>query len=230
MATRTYDRPTTTAPARRTATGHTDTETVGRRRTMAIPRTRGLLSGLVLVVLGIWGALIPFVGPYFGYEFGSDAAWAWSWNRFWLDILPGAALFLGGLMLIGSRNRISGILGGWIALCGGAWFVTGPTVAILWDGALGANPIGVPLGSNGIQVLELLGYFYALGAIAIAMSAMALGRMSVVGVRDIEAAEARTVVAEPAATEPVADEPVAATEPAPRRTGRFSRAPLRRTP
>jgi hypothetical protein len=197
MATGTYDRPTTSAPQRGTTAARTEAGTVGRRRrTMAIPRTRGLLSGFVLVLLGIWGGLIPFVGPYFGYEFGSDQTWAWSWNRFWLDILPGAALLIGGLMLVGARNRVSGILGGWLALCGGTWFVVGLTVARLWDGT---DPIGTPLGSNGVQVLELLGYFYALGAVAIALAGMALGRMSVVGVRDLEVAEARGNLDEPAA-------------------------------
>lgn len=218
MATRTHDRPTTTAPRRTAAPAEREQTTAPRRRTtMAIPATRGFLSGLVLVLLGIWGGLIPFVGPYFGYEFGSDQTWAMSWNRFWLDVLPAAALFFGGLMLMASRNRISGILGGWLALCGGAWFVVGPTVAMLWDGAAGANPIGPPAGSNGVEVLELLGYFYALGAIAIAMAGIALGRMSVVAVRDVEAVEARRDY------EPVADEGVAATEAPPRRRRLFRR-------
>ncbi len=29
---------------------------------MRIPRSRGAMSGLLLVILGLWGALIPFVG------------------------------------------------------------------------------------------------------------------------------------------------------------------------
>ena len=193
MATGTQDRRTTTAPRRAMPPRRDAARTTAARprRTMAIPRTRGLLGGLVLVLLGAWGGLIPLVGPYFGDEFGSDQTWAMSWNRLWLDVVPGAALVLGGLMLMASRNRISGILGGWIALCGGAWFVVGPTVATLWDGGLGSNPIGAPIGSNFVQMLELLGYFYALGGIAIAIAGMALGRMSVVAVRDVEVAESR---------------------------------------
>lgn len=235
MATRSHERPTTTAP-RRTAPATTgagrETGAAGRRRwTAAVPRSRGFLSGLLLVALGIWGGLIPFVGPYFGYEFGSDQAWDMSWNRFWLDVLPAATLVLGGLMLMAARSRVSGILGGWLALCGGAWFVVGPTVAMLWDGALGANPIGPPAGSNGVEVLELLGYFYALGAIAIALAGMALGRMSVVGVRDVEVVEGREPVADrPVAGtrtdyDPAADRDVAATEAPPRRRRLFSRTP-----
>ncbi len=39
----------------------------------------------MLVVLGVWGGLIPFIGPYFGYAFGSHATWHWTANRLWLD-------------------------------------------------------------------------------------------------------------------------------------------------
>ncbi|MDQ2789811.1 MAG: hypothetical protein M3Y73_08900 [Actinomycetota bacterium] len=37
---------------------------------LAMRRSRGAMSGFLLVLLGIWGAIIPFVGPYFGYTFG----------------------------------------------------------------------------------------------------------------------------------------------------------------
>ena len=37
--------------------------------TLRVRRSRGALSGLLLVLLGIWGALIPFVGPYFHYAY-----------------------------------------------------------------------------------------------------------------------------------------------------------------
>ena len=32
---------------------------------MRIPRSRGAVSGLLLIVLGAWSALIPFIGPSF---------------------------------------------------------------------------------------------------------------------------------------------------------------------
>jgi hypothetical protein len=188
---------------------------------MAVPRSRGFVSGLLLVILGVWGGLIPFVGPYFGYEFGGDQTWAMSWNRFWLDVLPAAVLVLGGLMLMGSANRVTGILGGWLGVCAGAWYVVGPSIATLWDGT---NPIGAPIGSTFVQVIELLGYFYALGAVAIAVAAMALGRMSIVAIRDVEVVEQRRgVEPAPAAAPPPGNG--AATEEQPRRRRRlFSRS------
>ena len=38
-------------------------------------RSRGALSGFLLVLLGLWGALIPFIGPDFHYAYTPDAAW-----------------------------------------------------------------------------------------------------------------------------------------------------------
>lgn len=199
-----------------------ETRTPRRRRTMRVPRSRGAVTGFLLVLLGIWGGLIPFVGPYFGYEFGSDETWLVTWDRAWLDIAPGAALVLGGLILLVSANRLTAGFGAWLALAGGIWFVGGPTVSMLWDSTLGpANAIGEPLGSNGVQVLELLGYFYGLGALATALAAFALGRLAVVGVADVELAR-EAPPRERAVREPAAADRAPAETPPP------ERPPLRR--
>ena len=63
-------------------------------------RSRGAASGFLLVLLGLWGALIPFIGPYFHFAYTPDSAWTYSTARLWLEILPGAAVFLGGLLLM----------------------------------------------------------------------------------------------------------------------------------
>ena len=75
----------------------------------------------------------------------------------------------------------------WVAIAGGVWFAVGPAASLLWDRALGpAAPIGLPVGSNGVRVLEYIGFFYGVGALGTALAAFALGRLSVVGVRDLE--------------------------------------------
>ena len=61
---------------------------------------RGRVIGFLLMVLGAWGALVPFVGPYFGYAYTPDQVWVYTSGRLWLSILPGAAVFLGGLLLL----------------------------------------------------------------------------------------------------------------------------------
>jgi hypothetical protein len=57
-------------------------------------RSRGAFSGFLLMLLGLWGALIPFVGPYFHYAYTPDKAWTYNTGRLWLELLPGAAVFL----------------------------------------------------------------------------------------------------------------------------------------
>ena len=69
---------------------------------LQVPRTRGAVSGLLLVLLGAWGALIPFVGPYFHYAYTPDAAWTYTTGRLWMEIAPGAATLAGGIILLSS--------------------------------------------------------------------------------------------------------------------------------
>jgi hypothetical protein len=170
---------------------------------MRISRTTGAFSGFLLVILGIWGGIIPFIGPSFGYAFGNHVTWYYTADRLYLDILPGVAVIVGGLILLRAGNRAAGVLGSWLAIAGGAWFVVGPSVSLLWEH--GSGPIGAPLFGTTRQMLELVGYFYGLGALIVALGAFALGRF---------VSRPALVVTEPAAAEPVAvAEPVAA-EPA----------------
>jgi hypothetical protein len=141
---------------------------------MRLPRTTGALAGILIIVLGAWGALIPFVGPYFRYAFGNYDAWHYTSNRLWLDILPGAVAMIGGVVLLRSSRRVAGVLGGWLAIAAGAWFAIGPGVSLLWHAA--GNPIGAPTGGHVRQAVELLGYFHALGVAIVALAAFAMGR------------------------------------------------------
>src|ERR1035438_3735720 len=63
-------------------------------------RSRGAFSGFLLILLGLWGALIPLVGPYFHYAYTPDTSWTYNTARLWLELLPGAAVFLGGFFLM----------------------------------------------------------------------------------------------------------------------------------
>lgn len=126
------------------------------------------------MLLGLWGALIPFIGPYFHYAFGSYAAWHYTSNRLWLDILPGAVAIIGGFMLLTSSRRTSGVIGGWLAVAAGIWFVIGTPVSLFWHHA--GDPIGAPMGGHFRQALEWLGYFSALGVAIATLAAFATGR------------------------------------------------------
>jgi len=144
---------------------------------MRVSRTTGAISGLVIVVLGIWGGLIPFIGPYFNYSFGPNVTWHYTVHRLWLDILPGAAAVVGGLIIINAKSRIDGTFGSWLALAGGAWFAVGPPVSVLWNAAAtAADPIGAPYGGVHRQILELVGYYYGVGVLIVGFAAFSLGR------------------------------------------------------
>lgn len=163
----------------------TELDRAGRTRTMRVPRTRGAVSGVLLILLGAWGALVPFIGPYFDYSYGTDNTWVWTAARGWLEVLPGAVTVVGGWLLLVSRNRVTGSTGGWLAALAGIWFVIGQSLAPLWH----IGSVGAPLSTRDSgRALAQLGYFYGLGAVIIFLAAFALGRLAVVGVRDLRAA------------------------------------------
>jgi hypothetical protein len=141
-----------------------------------IRRRRGAPTGFLLILLGAWGALVPFIGPYFNYQIGTTSTWDWSIDRLWLNVLPGAAAVLGGLILLGSVRRLRASTGALIALAGGLWFVVGPSVSMLWNHGVPAT--GAAIGDNGTRVLEWIGFYYGTGALITLLSAYALGFMA----------------------------------------------------
>jgi len=166
---------------------------------MRIARFTGVMSGVLIALLGLWGALIPFVGPSFNYSFGVNETWHYSSDRLWLSILPGAVALVGGLLIAARGSLSRRRLGGMLAVAAGVWFVVGPPLSMLWERH--AGPIGPPLFGATRQGLELLGYFYGLGAVIVALAARVSGRLAPV----------RT---------PAQPAPEAVTTPAPRRFGR----------
>ena len=190
------------------------TETAPRRGGfMRVTRSRGMLSGILLILLGAWGALVPFIGPYFDYAYTPNSAWTWTSGRLWLEVLPGAAALVGGFLLLTTANRAVGVFAGWLASAAGAWFVVGPVLGRLWNGAEGGA--GNPIGGTTRQVWEQIGFFSGLGAVILFLAAQALGRFTVRSVADVRAAEAhairtadagRTATAEPARRTEFADD------------------------
>ena len=68
-------------------TGH-ETEPLTMHDRLHMPRSKGAASGLLIVLLGLWGGLIPFVGPSFDYGFTPDDTWQWTDGRLFLEVLP----------------------------------------------------------------------------------------------------------------------------------------------
>jgi hypothetical protein len=145
-------------------------------------------TGVLILALGAWGGLVPFIGHYFHFALGPDKSWAWTTGRLYLSVLPAAAAVLGGLMLIGAGWRPSARFGALLAIAAGIWFAIGPDVSHLWNAA-GAQ--GAAHGSKTVRVLEMLAYHTGLGALLAALGGYALPRFIA----------AREVVAEPAAAD-----------------------------
>ncbi|MGD0556422.1 MAG: hypothetical protein ABSA93_15785 [Streptosporangiaceae bacterium] len=141
-------------------------------------RSRGVFSGIVLALLGIWGALIPFVGPHFHYAYTPDTTWTYTSGRLWLEILPGAAVFLGGVLLVITAARHIALFGALLAAAGGAWFALGSVVSPLWSANVQA---GTPVGTTVLtRTVEQIGFFTGLGVVVVFMAAMAAGRITAV--------------------------------------------------
>ena len=155
-----------------------------------IPRTRGVLCGILLVLLGAWGGLVPFVGPYFNFAYTPDKAWAYSSGRLYLSIIPGAVALLSGLLMLITRSRALGVLSGFLAALAGAWFVVGYAIILVATKSTTINP-GVPVHSSVAgaiptirQTAEELGFFYGLGVVIVFFGAVAMGRFSMIAAKD----------------------------------------------
>jgi hypothetical protein len=185
------------------------------------------VSGLVIVIAGIWGGLIPFLGPTFNFTLGPNVAWHWTTGRLWLSVLPSAAAVLGGLILMGGGPRLSGKLGALLALAGGVWFAIGPDVSMLWNH--GISQQGVAHGRHAItRMLEYLTLHSGIGVLITAFAAFALPGLAAYRRHAVERDAAvagtgaavaprrrgmfgrRRAAAEPAAAEPVGTAPAAA--------------------
>ncbi len=128
-----------------------------------------VIVGVLLVLLGVFGVVIPFVGPLFDFGMGPEPAWTVTTARLVRHVVPGVAVILGGLMLLFPGARASRALGVSLALLGGIWLTVAPVV-------LGRIPEGMPAL---IDVLRPLAYHYGTGLlITAALGAFALGRLS----------------------------------------------------
>ena len=179
-------------------------------------RSRGAASGFLLVLLGLWGALIPFIGPYFHYAYTPDTAWTYTTARLWLEVLPGAAVFLGGVLLIIATGRHVALFGAILAAAAGAWFTLGTVLSPLWNNhvTLGGSPVS---STQFMRIMEQLGFYSALGLVIVFIAAAAFGRILSVdsGIRTVE-------------TIPAAETTVPAAERVPARTGPTMTLPFRR--
>jgi hypothetical protein len=72
-----------------------------------VPRFSLGVAGLLLVVLGAWGGIVPFIGPTFGFSADGKGSWHWELTHALLSLAPGAAALLAGLLIMtGAGTRV----------------------------------------------------------------------------------------------------------------------------
>jgi hypothetical protein len=99
----------------------------------AVPPGGLVVVGLMTILAGAWGGIVPFVGPIFGYSGDGTTSWYWSFPHAMLWLVPGAVAVFCGLSMLGhvwraARGfaRIGSATTGLVVAACGAWFVFGP--------------------------------------------------------------------------------------------------------
>ena len=133
-----------------------------------------MVAGGLLIVLGVWGGLAHFVGPYFHYAYTPDTAWHVTMARVWLEIAPAAAAVAGGALVLLGTGRLLAAGGAILAMLAGGWFIVGRAVSEIWPGI---GTAGVPAGTSPARMAaEELGLFTGLGVVIVVCATLVLGR------------------------------------------------------
>lgn len=144
-------------------------------------RSRGSLSGLALVLLGAWGGLMLFIGPYFHFGFGPDKTWQYNTDRLYVAIVPGGVALLAGLVILATKSRWFSSACAVLAVLAGAWFVVGREVLAISVSGPVVHAIGAPIGAFSVHrvVVTNLLTFTGVGILVVLFAALALGRVSI---------------------------------------------------
>jgi hypothetical protein len=152
---------------------------VAERRRVVAPRPAGLgFLSLLIILVGAWGGIVPFVGPIFGYRAGRSGSFAWTAPHVFLYLVPGAVAMAFGLVLLGSAiDRVGRVgvakgLAALIVVACGAWFALGPAVWPIFSSSAVFSPATGALP----RFLNYLGYNLGPGLLLTALGAMALVR------------------------------------------------------
>jgi hypothetical protein len=105
-------------------------------------------------------------------------------------VIPGAAVLLGGLLAVLTRNRGFGVCAGMLAALGGAWFGLGQTfmhVVLKKAVTVGKPILHAGATPDGLRAnLETLALFSGLAIVVVFLGALAIGRFSLLAATDID--------------------------------------------
>ena len=78
----------------------TDMQHDSHNARLTVPRFSLGVAGLLVVLLGAWGGIVPFLGPTFGYSADGTGSWYWDLAHAILSLVPGVAACLAGLLIM----------------------------------------------------------------------------------------------------------------------------------
>jgi hypothetical protein len=142
------------------------------------PAGRIALAGLLAMLVGAFGAIVPFAAPGLGYSADGAPSWFWDLSHVVLWLVPGAAAFAAGavvLLFVGptsrGRGRFGVALAGMLTMVCGAWFVIGPLAWPVLRNSAGVFVPAAPLRELGYQT----GYSLGPGAVLLLLGGLVVG-------------------------------------------------------
>jgi hypothetical protein len=136
------------------------------------------ILGLLIVLVGGWAGIIPYIGPRFGYRANGPASFHWTTVHSLLYLVPGAVAVAWGLVILiilavrGGRGLpfVKALAALGVIACG-AWFVLGPVVWPIFSSAVVFAP-AQPL----VRFVNEVGYNLGPGLVLTILGTIVLAR------------------------------------------------------
>jgi hypothetical protein len=97
-----------------------------------LPATGTAVIGAMVILIGAWAGLVPFIGPVFAFSADGSTSWTWTVPHAVLWAVPGAVAVEMGLLLLlmvpraaAGRARATSVWAGVLLAASGAWLVCG---------------------------------------------------------------------------------------------------------
>ena len=143
-----------------------------------VPSARMGVPAVLMLLVGAWGGIVPFVGPTFGFNGDGSASWTWNLMHALLWVAPGAVACVGAILALGliprfalGRGHIGAAAVGTLVALAGAWFVIGPVAWPVLERSAGVFVPASPLRELSYQV----GYSLGPGVLLAILGGTALG-------------------------------------------------------
>ena len=136
-----------------------------------------ILGGFLALLVSAWAAIVPFVGPSFGFSPAGTASWTWDRAHALGALVPGVVSLLACLVIVVVARHPTGTLvpsrlvsaGVLIFLCG-AWFASVPVV---WPVLVGSY---FRVASPSLTLAYWMGLATGPGVLLAAFGVFAMGR------------------------------------------------------